>query len=356
MHIEHIWVHVLTPLFYGLLVLQAFVYSSFGAGSTSLFASILVMAIAFLATNCGAARPFHVERGAVAIAVFLAYLAVLSSNATPVYHQAGLLETFHVHGGIPTIAVIVAYNVLWIAVVLVAVAGLLRSPHNRVTPVWLAACIGAILLSLLPIEGNALQEAAWLLFVRLNLSFALYLTATLADAAFLTERIYHRMQHRKRHAPTTGHTAGSPTVDVPMVRTLSWLPLSLWPVFVRPVLLVLPLTLVTVLAYAVIERWQLAKRAFLGSKRGERIIMWEHWARPGIARQSASLRPEDCEALTREELVNIATQRQHREPPKPYHRPPRRKHETASKQSPMFRFVPQPARAAATAGSGMGES
>ncbi|MCA1799894.1 MAG: hypothetical protein LC650_01185 [Actinobacteria bacterium] len=274
-------------------------YAMLGATSAAVFISTCVVAVAFAVTHASGARPFHVERGAVFTALALAYLGVLASR-----QQTGLnlLELVHVHEGTAARSVIaLVYNVLWVLAVFVTLIGFLWSPSRDTPMLWTAASTLAIVLALVPIETDLATDSGWILGLRFNAAFLVYLAVSLADAAYLLE--YTLFRNRKGEAREVNNRSSA--VDVPFVRTLSWIALTLWPIFANVLALVASIALVGLLFYVVYIRWHFARHAYRCVHSRKRFHLQNHWARPGHVKLRWSV--ESLERMPKEKLVDVVT-------------------------------------------------
>lgn len=303
MLIESIWAHVLTPFFYMLMVIQLAAYATFGSTSLSVFVSTCVLGVAFAATQSGISRPFHLERGAAVLALILAYLGVLASQE---YSTAMLLNALHVHDGLAATIALLAYNAIWLLVIAVTLIGFLQSPTRCSPMLWGFASIIAFALAVVPLEADLLTDPVWLIGLRFNIAFAIYVIVALSDAAYLAEYACFKTARRLHHGERSSRPNDiAVTADVPFIRTCSWISLTIWPLFAKAAFLPLPLGLTAILAYTLHMRWKFAQRAHQCVITREPFHMRNHWTRLGHIKDTLSA--EAISKMDREQLLEVVT-------------------------------------------------
>jgi hypothetical protein len=263
-------------------MVQLAAYLSIQNSNAAMFCSLIVIAIAFGLNTLNVSKPFRLERAAVAFSIILAYLAV--AHAFP----EALLAFVHVHDDLALLVVQMCYNLLWILIAAVTLIGFIRSPKQRSVLVWLLASGIALLLALIPLEVNLPREGMAIALVRFNVAFGIYLLVAIGDAAYLTEFAYicAGKKATEHASPLSPHDqARSPVrqdhLDVSLLRTLTWLPLALLPLYVRPFFIVIPTAILILLAYVAAGRYQLATLAKQHYRQGQPYRTRDSFVRPG---------------------------------------------------------------------------
>ena len=231
-------------------------------------------------------------------ALVLSYLAV--AEALPIY----FMEAIHAHGTFVPYLVRLAYNVMWMAVAAVSLIGFWRNPIRRAPIIWVTAAFFAFVLALIPLDVALPHENTFIILLRFNVAFFIYVSVSLGDAAYLTERAY-----RKAAKEQDPYEDLANSVDINLIRTLSWIPLSLWALYVKPFFLIFPIGVFVFLVYLAVARWQLACHARDAYRNGQVPHYRDTLARPGKSHRSGTLQlgddEVDPEELSRKELLEI---------------------------------------------------
>lgn len=281
MYIDKLWPHLPTLLLYVLLILQLAAYVTFEEDNQALFVSVSILTVAFFLSSAATARPFRVERGLVVLSVILAYLSVFHFLTPHIY------DLLHAHGSATQHIVSIVYNVIWLLIALAVAASFTRNP-TRSSPLGLyaAASIG-IFLAVLPLEAVLPRQHPIMLFLRFNVSFLMYVAISVGDAAFLVERLYRELAKKSDGAKVSPDSDRQ--VDISVRRTVTWLPLFVWPIYAQSFFLLAAFVLALALLYVGVVRWQLAARASERAIAGRVPVLVENFVRPGKLKQGGGM-------------------------------------------------------------------
>ena len=303
MRLNYVWPHLFTPLFYAVTMVQVGAFVAIQNTPLATFVSLVVIALAFAVSTSEYARPFHIERLSVVAALVLSYLAIAESVPTHV------LEAIHVHDSTVSEIFHQFYNLLWLVLAAIAFIGFWRNPMRRAPVVWLASASFGFLLALVPLGNSLSTEPSWIVILRFNVSFFIYLFVALGDAAFLTERAYH---HAAKDREQYEHRAND--IDISLPRTFAWIPLSLCIFFVKPVFLIFFIAAFSGLVYIVLDRVRLASDARESFLSGIVPKIRDTFARPGKRKRGRRLNVDgeyvSLDTLSRSQLAEIVIGRE----------------------------------------------
>jgi hypothetical protein len=257
MFIERIWPFLPTPIVYVVLLVEALVALSFGQNFALLaIISLWSVVVAFLLGAVIISRPFHFERLIILLTISVAQASVFAVSLQDVH------VFLHIHDDTLLLVARIIYAILWLLIASATLAAYARNKGSGVDRTWPFILLFTFVVALFPIEPDAFIHgpADWLWLSRFHFALVLFFLVSLGDAALVLHYHYRDRITRTQH----GHRFSMPSerdVDVSLLRTLIWSPLTLWVMYVPHWVLVVLLALIPYLVVLLYRRWRAARLA-----------------------------------------------------------------------------------------------
>lgn len=259
MFIEKIWPYLPTPLVYAVVVGEAVAALLLSQNHVLLALLFLwVLVLAFVLGAWMASRPFHIERLALIMTLAIAHVSMIAGHLTDIY------EFLHLHDARSTLIARIAYSLIWLALTGAALMSFARTRGLRVARIWPLVIMLSLFACLFPIEPDAFifNQPGWMWILRVHIAFVTFMLVSIGDVMSILIFEYQDRAARRRG----GHSVSVPdhhNVDVSLIRTLVWSPVTLWVLFVPRILLPLALVILPYLLYTLVNRWVYARAAHL---------------------------------------------------------------------------------------------
>jgi len=260
MFLEQLWPHLPTPIVNLVVLIEAaivYLYSNdYGVLSLTFIA---ILTLAFILGSVKGTQPFHIERIAVIITLAFINVAVLAQ------HMGEFNEALHLHSSQSIMVVRIGYAAIWCILLIIAILGYFYNAGQQVTRAWPLLVIVTLLAILIPLEPDSfvMNQPLWLWITRVLIALILFTLVTVGDTTNVTIRAYYSKLAVSAvqgggHSPTLNRL-NPPTaqdVDLPLARTLIWLPITLWVMFVPKALVFVAIAIIVLIARSVVERWR----------------------------------------------------------------------------------------------------
>jgi hypothetical protein len=280
MVIDKLWPYIPTPIVYLLLLVEA-AAALFIGENLAVVAMLLILSL-FFAVLLGAAfvsRPFHVERLLVLLTLSIAQAAFFGPYLGHIHH------TLHLHDESTITVARILYGFLWVALAIATLIVYVKNRGRGVHFIVPLLILVAAIIAAFPIEPglfisrNFHHEAGetphepeehdgfphrWLWLSRLHLAIILFVLITVADYALLQTALYYDfILARGKRSDARWREPSFHDLEMPLLRTLAWSPLTIWVIYVPRWFLLLVLPLVPFLIILVYRRWIRVREARL---------------------------------------------------------------------------------------------
>lgn len=259
MFLEKLWPHLPTPWVNLLVLVEAalvFVYSTDNVILSLTF--IVALTVSFIMGSVKISQPFHIERVAVMLTLAFINVSFLAQ------HSAELNDALHLHTSSSIMASRLIYALVWLVLLVIAIVGYFRNVGQPVSRAWPLIAILTLLATLIPLEPDSfvMNQPVWLWIIRVLLALILFTLVTVGDTAALTLGLYYqRATVRRRKGERILDAPNAAEAELPFARTIIWLPITLWVMFVPSALVIAAVVLVVFIARSVVDRWQRANAA-----------------------------------------------------------------------------------------------
>lgn len=257
MFIEKIWPYLPTPLVYAVVVGEAIAALLLVQNHAVLAVLFLwALVVAFVLGSWLISRPFHFERLVILITLAIAHVSLFADHIHDMY------EFLHLHDQRSMMLARVGYSLVWLALTGAALVSYTRNSGVRVARIWPFVVGLALLACIFPIEPDAfiMSQPGWLWVLRIHIAFVTFLLVSVGDVMGVLIYEYGDRAQRRR----SGHSIGVPdhhNIDISLVRTMVWSPMTLWIIFVPRILLPIALFILPYLLYTLVQRWYFAHKA-----------------------------------------------------------------------------------------------
>lgn len=270
MFLEQLWPHLPTPLVYALVLTETFIVSNYSTNYVAVsLAFITVLTASFVMGSVTLSRPFHFERIAVIVTLAFVNAVFLAQHLPDVYNF------LHLHTEESMLAARIIYGIVWLLLVIISIVAYFRNSGKPVSRAWPVLAIVTLIAIFIPLEPDAfvMNQPAWLWILRVLSALIVFHLVTLGDTAVVVEGLYYQRvsdsTHTQRHKSSTSDgnstvTLREPTSDdaeIPLARTLIWLPITLWVMFVPKAFVFLVVFIILLMAQSVYDRFQRATKA-----------------------------------------------------------------------------------------------
>lgn len=261
MFLEKLWPHLPTPIVNLLVLVEAaIIYWYINDSVVVSLTFIGMLTVAFILGSIKSSQPFHIERVAVLITLAFINVAFLAQ------HTHEVTEILHLHTERALFVARIVYALVWVVLLIMAILGYFYNAGRPISNAWPLLVIVMLIAILIPIEPDSfvMNQSLALWIARVLIALTLFTLVTVGDTTNITIQLYHQHLSSGHHSARRATPLTAPAaedVDLPIARTLIWLPITLWVMFVPKALVLVALLLIVLVGRSVIERWHRVSHA-----------------------------------------------------------------------------------------------